>query len=340
MDALQAHGVHEAPGVAGDERAVGVHARHRVPAAFRQRLGAVAHEAAAVEQTRDQGMALEPVERDVRVEQRVVVVEPHHEAERHQPIGERVDEAAAELLVPQRMPERVHHGAGLDAPLRHFPQLLEPDGELLGLAPLTEGEVPPQLLGEVAAHAVAEDRDLGVDVHARLERGLLLAVLPAAAVAGADADHALAVEQHLLAGEAGEEVDAGGLGLLRHPASELVERHEGVAVVGQRRRNERGPERAVLGEEVHALAADHGEERRAKCPVVRQQLREGRQVEHGARQQVGAGLARLLEHRDRWRPRRPAALASCDRRIAADSPAGPPPTIRTSTSRVSRATTS
>jgi hypothetical protein len=36
---------------------------------------------------------------------------------------------------------------------------------------------------------------------------LLLAVLPAAAVAGADADHALAVEQHLLAGEAGEQVD-------------------------------------------------------------------------------------------------------------------------------------
>jgi hypothetical protein len=32
-------------------------------------------------------------------------------------------------------------------------------------------------------------------------------VLAAAAVAGADADHALAVEQHLLAGEAGEEID-------------------------------------------------------------------------------------------------------------------------------------
>ncbi len=41
-----------------------------------------------------------------------------------------------------------------------------PDGELLRLPALLQWQPRQQLLGEVAAHAVAEDRDLRVDVHA------------------------------------------------------------------------------------------------------------------------------------------------------------------------------
>ena len=73
----------------------------------------------------------------------------------------------------------------------------------------------------------------------------VLAVLADAAVAGAHADDARAVHQHVLAGETGEEVDALGLDLLRQPAHEPVERDDVVAVVPQRRRNDRKPRASI-----------------------------------------------------------------------------------------------
>ena len=90
-----------------------------------------------------------------------------------------------------------------------------------GSAPVVEREPADQRLRQVAAHAVAENRDLGADVDARLERRLLLAVLVDAAIAGADADDAIAVVQHFRRGEAGEDVDAFRLDL---PAEPLHER--------------------------------------------------------------------------------------------------------------------
>ena len=101
--------------------------------------------------------------------------------------------AAAELLLPQRIAQRVDHGAGRDAIRRHLPQLLDADRVLLRLPPVVEREPAHQRLGQVAAHAVAEDRHLRADVDARLERRLLLAVLADAAIAGAHADDAIAV---------------------------------------------------------------------------------------------------------------------------------------------------
>ena len=91
---------------------------------------------------------------------------------------------------------------GVSAIRRDLPQLLEADRELLRLCAFAELQPPHQLLREVAAHAVAEDRDLREDVDAGLEGRLLLAVLADAAIAGADADHARAVHQDVLAGEA------------------------------------------------------------------------------------------------------------------------------------------
>ena len=88
-----------------------------------------------------------------------------------------------------------------------------------GCAASAELQRASQLLGEIAAHAVGEDRDLREDVGAGLERALLLAMPADALVAGAHADHAVAVEQHRLAGEAREEIDARGFDL---PASHLV----------------------------------------------------------------------------------------------------------------------
>ena len=68
---------------------------------------------------------------------------------------------------------------------------LRPIANCAGSRGVAELQVAIELLGQVAAHAVGEDRDLGVDVGAGLERALRLAVLADAAVAGAHADHAL-----------------------------------------------------------------------------------------------------------------------------------------------------
>ena len=85
-------------------------------------------------------------------------------------------------------------------------------------------------LVEVAAHAVGEDRDLGVDVGAGLERALRLAVLADAAVAGAHADDSIGVRafrcgvslvEHVLTRETPEQIDAFGFDLLGQPLREV-----------------------------------------------------------------------------------------------------------------------
>ena len=165
--------------------------------------------------------------------------------------------------------------------------------------------------------------------------GLVLAVLADAAIAGAHADDTRAVDQHLLAGKAGEEVDAFRLDLLGQPPHEAVQRDDEVAVVAERRRDDREPDLRSLGQEIDdVVALDGRRERRALGLKVGNELAERRRIEHRARQDVRASLARLLEHGNRQRL---AALrfCSCARRSAADTRPGPPPTIRTSTSRVS-----
>ena len=183
-------------------------------------------------------MLLEAVERHVRIEQRVLVVEPRHEPDREPSFGHRVDEAAAELVVPQRIPERMDDGARLEAIGRHLPQLLQTERELFRLASSAKLKTPQQLLRQVAAHAVAEDRDLGVDVDARLEPGLLLAVLPMPRSPVRTPMTRRPVDQDVLAGKAGKEIDALPFGLLGQPANELVQRDDAVAVVPERRRDD------------------------------------------------------------------------------------------------------
>src|SRR4030095_16849561 len=168
-------------------------------------------------------MFLEAVERRMRIEERIGVIQPGHEAERETVLWKCVDEGAAELLVPQRIPERVNHGARLDATAGNVPQLLQADRVLLRLAVLAQLELLDQSLGEIAAYTVAEDRHLGVDVHARFVGRLVLAVLAHAAIAGADTDHPNAIGQHVLTGKTAEEVDALGFHLLRQPTHELTE---------------------------------------------------------------------------------------------------------------------
>ena len=169
------------------------------------------------------------------------------------PAGHRVDEPAAELFHPQRVAERVDHRARRDAVGRHLPQLLDADGVLLGLAALGQRQARQQLLGQVAADAVAEDRDLRVDVDAGLERAAPLAVAADTTVAGPHADDAVAVKEHLDARKAREQVDAGSFHALGQPLAEAADRDDQVAVIAQRRRRERQRDLAAGVEQVDAV---------------------------------------------------------------------------------------
>src|SRR5215216_1402567 len=82
MNALEAHRVQEAAGVARDQGAIHERPWNRVPAAFRQGFCAVAYEGTAVEQLRDRRVLLEAVEGHVRIEARIVVIESHDETDR------------------------------------------------------------------------------------------------------------------------------------------------------------------------------------------------------------------------------------------------------------------
>ncbi len=122
VDALEAHRVHEVRRVADDQRAIDEQVRLRVPAAFGQRLRAVAHDLAALEDAADERMPLEMLERRVRIEQRILVVETDDEADRDAAVAHRIQPAAAELFLTQRIAERVDDGAGLQPILRECPR--------------------------------------------------------------------------------------------------------------------------------------------------------------------------------------------------------------------------
>src|SRR4030095_1607615 len=115
-------------------------------------------------------MQLEALEGIERIEQRVVIVEPHDQTERDATVGHRVNEAAAELLHAQRVPERMNHCPPRQTAAVDLPELFDADRVLLGLAPFRQRQPRQDLLRQVAAHAVAEDREPGTNVDAWLER--------------------------------------------------------------------------------------------------------------------------------------------------------------------------
>ena len=198
-------------------------------------------------------MSFEVLERDVGVEHRIAIIEPADESNRHEAIGHRVDEAAAELLHAQRIAHRMDHGPGRDAVLRHFPQLFDAERVLLRGTAIVEGETANQRFGQVAADAVAENRDARPDIDTRLERRLDLAVASDTAIAGPHAGDAVAVVQELRRGKAGEEIDAFRFDQAAQPLDEAAQRNDVVAVIGERRRCDRKTEFAAAGEEVHVV---------------------------------------------------------------------------------------
>ena len=201
---------------------------------------------------------------------------------------------------------------------------------------LADGDprTPYQLLRQISAHAVGKNRDLGANIDAWLEVLAFFAVPADAAIAGPNADNPISVHQQLAAGKPREHVYALGFDEARQPFAELLERDDVVAVILQRRRRDRKFDLAGRRQEVDAIFVNLRGKRRALGLEIGHELRERARIENGARQQMRARLGGFLEHGDA--ERLPAAFCSCASRSAADSPAGPPPTIRMSTSSVSR----
>jgi hypothetical protein len=187
----------------------------------------------------------------------------------------------------------------LDGAGRELDDLLAADLVDHRVAVLVELAALDQLAREVAAGALADDRDLGGDVDAGLEVVAGLAVGADALVAGAHAAHGVALPQQVGAGEAGEQHDPLLLALRRQPRAQLAQADDGLAVVVQLRRDPRRLEVAGGGEEHHLVALDGALQREAlhRAPVG-QELIERLRIDHRARDLVGADAAALLQDGD------------------------------------------
>src|SRR5689334_2635864 len=98
MNSFQTLRVEKAGAVADEQHAVSVRARHREVTAGRDRLRAVTDHLAALEQLRDVRMSLVTLKLRVRIEQRILVVEPGDVSDVQHAVLHAVDPAAAVSL--------------------------------------------------------------------------------------------------------------------------------------------------------------------------------------------------------------------------------------------------
>ena len=232
---------------------------------------------------------------------RVLVVQRDHVADIGLIVVEMIDEGTAPGVPIHRPARGVNHGALLVLLGVEFPQLLEADAVFLRAGLLRQTELLDQLLGQRPAHALGEDGVLGVQLHARLEARLLLAVAADTHDAGGDAlDRAVFVVEHFRGREAGEDFDAHALGLLGQPAADVPQRDNIVAVVVDLVRH--GPDRqrkAVdLGQHHELLVFDRHVQRCAPLFPVREQLVHRTRLHDCTGEDVRTHLRALFQHDD------------------------------------------
>ena len=299
VGALDLGHVEEARGVA-DQRAAREHQLgDRLEPTLGQGACAIGDPPAALEETADGGVGLVALHLLERREMWVRVVEPDHEAHRDQVVAEHVEPGAAIGVARHRPADRVDDLAlavprGVD-----FPQLLDTEPVGLRLHALAQVEPVHGDLGQGAATALGQQRQLGMQLHPGLEVRPLLAGLGDTHVAGGDAAHAprLVLEQ-LGRGEAGIDLDPQRLGLLPEPAHHIAEADDVVALVVHLRRR-RQPERPGLGEVEELVARDRRVQGGSLLLPVRDQLVQRARLEACTREDVGAHLRALLENADR-----------------------------------------
>ena len=201
-----------------------------------------------------------------------------------------------------------------------------------------EVEVVERGLGQVAERALGEHGRLRDHVRAGLEVAQRLAVLAAAAVAGADAADDPVLDQEPVGDRLGEDVGALLLGLLGEEPRQLRDRDHVVAVVAEVRRHRLQRQRRLLGQQVdrvlgHLLVG----ERPVRGVEVREQLPHRRRASCSRR----SACARRRPCPSRSpppAPRRASPSARARRRAGRGAGSrrrgrpGPPPTIATPTS--------
>src|SRR5262249_52063401 len=186
---------------------------------------------AAFEIAADGRMRLESLELLIGREVGVLVSEPDDEADGDLPILQVVKERPAVRARVERPARRMHHQPGLMAPGLHLPQLFQPDAVDLRISALAQPIALLELLAELAAAALGEERVLAVQLHAGLVGVGLLALAIDAEIAGRDAFDRLAVVEHLGRGEAREDLDARAFRFFREPAAYVAQAHDVVAMV-------------------------------------------------------------------------------------------------------------
>ena len=248
-------------------------------------------------------MGLEALELVERREIRILVVQVHDQADRHQIFAVVIHEGAAlGAGLRQRPTLRVHHQALLEVRRVDLPQLLDADAELLRINATAQLVLVHQHLGQRAASTFGEQRVLGVQLHALRVGILVLAVLADPHVAGSDSAHcAVLGVEHLGRGEARIDLHSQRLGLLAEPAADVAQADDVVAViVHQPRQGEvREAQRTALGQPQEAVVGDVGLDRSALFLPVGDQLVQPDRVDHRARQDVSADFRALLDQADR-----------------------------------------
>src|SRR6185295_19246090 len=212
----------------------------RLIAARGNRARAGSEDLAAFEQRLDARMMLELLERLERLEARIAIVQADEVAGVNAILVEVIEKAAAVGAAVERPAERVLDAAGLRAPGRQLPELLEAQAECRGILALAQVELRDELLGERAARAFSKNGRARVDLDSRRVVRARRAILVQAHVADAHAlDRALLVEHRLRSRKAREDIDAEFLRLLRQPRRELPERDDEVAMVVHGRKPDR-----------------------------------------------------------------------------------------------------
>ena len=182
---------------------------------------------------------------------------------------------------------------------RNVPDFLDADRPDHGVAVFVEIEFINELLGQRASGSFCKNRDLRANIDAGLEVFARLSKLIDAFVAGTDADNGIAFDEQFGSGKSRKDIHAALFDLLAKPARELVERDDVVAVILQRRRNDRQRELARLREEENVIFLDRILDRSAFFLPVRHQLIDAARIHYRSGDDVGADLLPFLKDGDR-----------------------------------------
>ncbi len=168
MIALDPRHVDHPRGTAQQDAARERRVRHRLPAAFGDRAGAIGDPLAARQQIRDHRVMLELLERQVGVHVGVLVPQMHDEPDIDLIVVQMIDERPAAGVAAQRPAHRVRHGActvpgGVD-----LPQLLHPEPVFLWFVSLGKVVLGDHLLRQRSAHAFTQQDVFADQLHARL----------------------------------------------------------------------------------------------------------------------------------------------------------------------------